>query len=331
MKLGWLKNKWLIFLLWAWAFWAWPTAPAKAAASATPLLASQPIAVTPTVIDQSGQRRDIFKYKIKIKNNSSRKVSLYAFVFNVYPQSGEMKLEEDSAHIDRRVSLVSWIKFKRSVIELMPGAETEVPLEINISPLAQPGTYYGKIILAPGSNRPLAKEKALSSRQPTIDLRLAVQEAVVEQAELEKFAAEKTIFFQAPIKFFFKIKNIGNRPITPTGGVRIYNRRGQEVETLYIKKAEIAAGNSQAYALVWSPKHIFGRYHARLIIDYGDVYQRGLQDALYFWVLPWPFLLAFAGGLIIVLILLLAVVIRHNQPAAPKPTQTDGVINLRQK
>jgi hypothetical protein len=214
----------------------------------------------------------------------------------------------------------------------MPGEETEVPLEINVSSTAKTGVYYGKIIFAEGHNRPFAKKKALAGDQPTIVLRVAVKEIVVEQAELKSFNTFRTIYLQTPIKFSFRVKNIGNQEIIPTGGIRIYNRRGEEVEMLYVPKEVIGSGRKHDYSLEWSPPKAFGRYRARLILDYGKAYKRDLQDALYFWVLPWPFLFGFTIGLIIVLVLLIAAVVSHRRHLKPQPPQKgNGVINLRQK
>ena len=67
----------------------------------------------------------------------------------------------------------------------------------------------------------------------------------------------------------------------------------------------------QAYNLfenLWQSKKGFGQYKAVLAAEYGNEEKRDLQDTIYFWVLPWQFLIFFGGGLLVLIILLLLLI-----------------------
>lgn len=87
------------------------------------------IEVTPSVIDEKVQARDILKYTVKIKNHSEHKANIYASVNDVFISEGTQEFI-NPGDLDKSTSLARWVSFKRGRIELMPGEETEEPLEV---------------------------------------------------------------------------------------------------------------------------------------------------------------------------------------------------------
>jgi len=264
------------------------------------------IAVSPTIIDQKAEARDILELSVKITNNTSSKVNLYPIVNDISITEGRQEFLEPSL-LDKSTSLARWIQISRGVIELRPGEAKEIPFSVHVNLNAKPGKYYAVITFAQGSTRVEAEAKALKLNQPQVLLNIEVEEHIIERAQIQRFQTEKNFFLNFPVKFLLGIENTGNREIKPVGSIHIYNRRGEEVGSVDVNQAQ-AAIVPQAYNLfenLWQSKKGFGQYKAVLAAEYGNEEKRDLQDTIYFWVLPWQFLIFFGGGLLVLIILLL--------------------------
>ena len=262
-------------------------------------LAQEGIVVTPTIIDRKVEARDILELSVKITNNTPFKVDLYPIVNDISPST----------------SLARWIEISRGVIELWPDQTKDIPLSVHVNLYAKPGKYYAVIIFAQGSTRAEAEAKALKLNQPQVLLNIEVEEHIIEKAQIQKFQTEKNFFLNFPVKFLLGIENTGNREIKPAGSIHIYNRRGEEVGSVNINQAQ-AAIVPQAYNLfenLWQSKKGFGQYKAVLAAEYGNEEKRDLQDTIYFWVLPWQFLVFFGSGLLILIILLSWLIFKKTQ------------------
>lgn len=259
-------------------------------------LAQSEIVVSPTIIDQKAEARDLLEFSVKVTNNTSSKV-------NLYPIVNDISITE----LDKSTSLARWVQISRGVIELWPGQTKEIPFSINVNLYAKPGKYYAVIIFAQGSTRAEAEQKALKLNQPQVLLNIEVEEHIVEGAQIKKFQTEKKFFLNFPVKFLSEIENTGNQEIKPAGFIHIYNRRGEEVGSIDINQTQAAIA-PQAHNLfenIWQPeKEGLGQYKAVLAAEYGNGGKRDLQDTIYFWVIPWQLLIFFAGTLLALIILL---------------------------
>ena len=65
------------------------------------------VVVSPKIIDETAQARDIFNYEVSITNNTERKVELYAVVNEVNADGSRASSTKD---LDRAISLRKWIK-----------------------------------------------------------------------------------------------------------------------------------------------------------------------------------------------------------------------------
>ena len=272
------------------------------------------IAVSPTIIDQKAEARDILELSVKITNNTSSKVNLYPIVNDISITEGRQEFLEPSL-LDKSTSLARWIQISRGVIELRPGEAKEIPFSVHVNLNAKPGKYYAVITFAQGSTRVEAEAKALKLNQPQVLLNIEVEEHIVERAQIQKFQTEKNFFLNFPVKFLLGIENTGNREIKPVGSIHIYNRRGEEVGSVDVNR-DLAAIVPQAYNLfenLWQSKKGFGQYKAVLAAEYGNEEKRDLQDTIYFWVLPWQFLIFFGGGLIALIILLSWLIFKNKK------------------
>jgi len=264
------------------------------------------LVISPHIIDEKAQAGDLLKYNIKIKNESSKKANLYAMVNDMSESEGEMDFI-NPADLDKSTSVARWIKFKRGVIELMPGEEIVVPLEINISGTAKPGKRFARIALPDGSNRTIANSNMSKKSYAQLNINIAIEENIIEKAQVKNFTSLKNVYLLPPASFRINLNNFGNKTIHPRGSIYIYNRRGEEVGNIDINPDanSIVAGDLWEQIIDWENTKGFGKFKAKLEIEYGEKDKRDLQDTVFFWFFPWKVLLTFFGITFLFLVLMI--------------------------
>jgi len=306
-----------------------------------PVLAqdSTVIDVSPNIIDEKVKARDIKEYTVTLKNLGERRIDIYPVVNDYLENEGKQEFL-DPGNADRSTSLANWISIKRGVIELGSGEEREVSLDIKVDPSAVPGKRHAVIAFPHGSNRPIAEKNMLSVSTASLILNFEVEEEIIEKTQVKNFKTDKNIYFSFPVNFNLEIDNFGNREIVPTGSIYIYNRRGQEIDSVVInpEKSGVLAGESKLLENEWNTDRGPGKYKARLEAEYGTEEKRDLQDTIYFWVLPLKFLLIFSIGLIILLVLVVTFLFRktyhhshHYSTAKNISGPSNGVLDLKNK
>ncbi|MFH1193663.1 MAG: hypothetical protein V1661_01570 [bacterium] len=242
------------------------------------------LTVSPIIIDEKGKARDILNESVTIANTSGRKIDVYAFVNNVAPEEGKQEFESLSGD-GLATSLANWILFPRGVIELAPGESKKIDFKIEINVKAEPGKYHAIISFGTGSSAAEAEKTA--NANPSLSVNVEVLDDGKELMQIKEFKTEKTIS-SFPVVFSYTIENIGNRPQTPGGEIRLYNRRGKEIATLKINEKEIVIEPNATAAItaVWEGGQAFGKYKAFLNLTYGEKQRGTLQDTIYFWAIP---------------------------------------------
>lgn len=248
--------------------------------------------VSPLIFDEKAQPRDILKESIGVMNNSSeRSINLYAFVNNVDPSAG-MEGFQSPSEADLGKSLANWIEISRGAVDLMPGEKRQIPLLIQINLRAAPGVYHAFVSFAEGSTRDEAERKIKEGI--SIAINVEILDDAKEALELKSFVSANTFVTGEKASFKYDIQNIGNRPLSPKGQVRIFNRSGEEVATLDVNQQGMSLDPniSGQLASAWDAGSRFGRYKAMLDVEYGNKTRGTLQDTVFFWLIPWKEMLA---------------------------------------
>lgn len=264
------------------------------------------ISATPAIVDLKGMPRDILKANVVLENNSGRYVELYPFVNNISIEDGK-QVFLDPASADNSSSLANWIELSRSSIILQKGEKKTIDFLVNVNLRASPGIYHAIIAFAPGATRAEAEERMGEAFSVPINLEIA--ENIKERLKLKKFISDKTFFSGFPINFSIQLENNGNRQVSPTGEIRIYNRSGEEVSTVKVGTEEeifIAPDTATSIQAQWKgPENGsflsklgitltgWGRYKALLDIEYGSTQTGRINDTVFFWVISWPIILIF--------------------------------------
>lgn len=247
---------------------------------------------SPLIFDEKAKQRDILKESIGVMNNSTeRSINLYAFVNNVDPTAG-VEGFQSASDADLGKSLANWIEISRGAIDLMPGEKREIPLLIQVNLRATAGMYHAFISFAEGSTRDEAERKIKEG--VSVAINVEILDDAKEALELKSFVSSDTFVTGAKASFKYDIQNIGNRPLSPKGQVRIFNRSGEEVATLDVNQQGmmLEPNISGQLASAWDAGSRFGRYKAMLDVEYGDKTRGTLQDTVFFWLIPWKEMLA---------------------------------------
>ncbi|MCK4539738.1 hypothetical protein KAU09_01125 [Candidatus Parcubacteria bacterium] len=293
--------------------------------------------ISPRIIDEKAKASEKIERTIKLKNNTGYKMDIYPVVNDLSMSDGKQEFL-DPSKLDKSLSLARWIRIKRAAIQIMPGEETEVPFSVEINQSAVPGKRYAVVSFPNASNRPLAEAKIDKENVPQIMINVEIEDETVEKAQLINFSALAKTHFVWPIKFSVELKNIGNVSFKPEGQVLIYNRREQYLDSLKFNDAgeSIEAGGQKKIYLDWNAKKGIGKFKAKLELEYGEKYRRDLQDTIYFWILPIPFLLFSIGGLFLATVFLIIYLFKktyraRHHASKHKQVQEDGVLDLKNK
>jgi hypothetical protein len=253
----------------------------------SPVLAfAADFSVTPLIIDLKANTRDILKETIGVMNSANRIGNIYAFVNNTDPILGREEWKSPS-NTDVADSLANWIEINRATLALLPEEKKELPLLIQVDRNAKPGIYHATITFSEGGTRAEAEQNIKNGISVAINLE--VLDDAKEVLELGSFVSKDTFVSGKEASFSYDIKNIGNRPLSPKGEVRIFNRSGEEVATLKVNETgEVLDPNGTSQlASVWNAGSRFGRYKAMLSVEYGGKQRGMLQDTVFFWLIPW--------------------------------------------
>lgn len=301
------------------------------------------IVITPAIIDAKVKNREQQVYKIKINNQNSSHVFLYATASEVSTSTEKQTIITEPGGLDRGKHISTWLKFSRGVMELAPGQEKEFPVEVRINQNASPGKYFGGITFTTATNGYEAEEKARALNKPDILISFEVLDQVVEKAQVIQFKSIRPVFWDNNASFVLSIKNNGNTKVVPKGSIHLYDRQGEEIDSIDInpQAAEILADDSKDFSLSWSNNKEIGKYKARLIAEYGEKEKGELQDSIFFWIIPQRLVALFASGLLALVILLSVIIFKISYKRYPErnlefvPVEEDDVeeredvINLR--
>ncbi|MBI2120475.1 MAG: hypothetical protein HYT94_02515 [Parcubacteria group bacterium] len=247
--------------------------------------------VSPLIFDEKAKQRDILKETIGIMNNADHSINLYAFVNNVNPAAG-VESFESASDADLGKSLANWIEISRGAIDLMPGEKREIPFLIQVNLRATAGIYHAFISFGEGSTRVEAEKNIKDGISVAINVEIL--DDAKEALELKSFTSGTAFVTGKKASFLYDIQNIGNRPVSPKGQVRIFNRSGEEVAALDVNQQGmmLEPSISGELASAWDAGSRFGRYKAMLDVEYGDKQRGTLQDTIFFWLIPWKEMLA---------------------------------------
>jgi hypothetical protein len=209
---------------------------------------------------------------------------------------------------------------------LSQGEEFVIPLEIKVDMNAKQGKYYALVAFVQASNRYDAVEYIKTQKHPQVIINLDVVEDVVEKAQIKIFNPQNNIFIKPPYILNLEVENTGNRDVQPKGRILIYDRRGSEVDELQIEGGVIAPGETLSINKGWRGGAM-GKYKAKIMLEYGSVVKKDMNDTLFFWIFPYKWLIVVFGVTLLLVSLLVFIIFRRTY----KPVHQVGVAESKEK
>jgi hypothetical protein len=258
---------------------------------------------SPAVIDQKVKQRDIIKQSIILQNVGERPLKLFPAVEDINPENGDQSFGYAGNADARSDSLANWIELSRGVIELAPGESKTVPFIIHINMNAVPGQYHAALTFTDGGTRDETQNKLPSG---SVAVNVEVQADIQEDLQLLKFTTNRMAFSGDDIIFNYQVENTGNQDLQPSGDIRIYDRRGQEVATIDVNKEGKSVSPKQMAQLAssWGAASGFGQFKALITVNYGRSQTAAVTDTIFFWIVPWKQILGIFTTTLIALVVL---------------------------
>jgi hypothetical protein len=256
--------------------------------------------VSPGVIDLKAKQRDIIRETLTLQNTGARPLRLFPSVEDVNPENGDLNFSYAGNADTRSDSLANWIELSRGIIELQPGESKSVPFVIRVNMNAVPGEYHVQINFTNGGTRDDTENKHPDGYA---SVNVEVLSDAKEDLQLVKFATDRLAFSGDDVLFNYQLQNIGNQDLHPTGDIRIYDRRGQEVATIDVNRDGkiITPEQTAQLASAWSAASGFGQFKALITVNYGKAQTASVQDTIFFWIVPWKQILGIVVGSVIAL------------------------------
>jgi len=261
------------------------------------------VQISPGVIDEKAKQRDIIKESVTLQNTSDHTLNLFPSVEDINKANGNQDFSYADNADTRSDSLANWIELSRGVIQLTPGETKTVPFVIRVNMNAVPGTYHAQLNFSDGETRDQTANKAPDG---SVSVNVEIQADVKEGLELAKFTTDRIVFNGDDVLFNYQVINNGNQELQPTGDIRIYDRKGEEVASVDVNKEgkTVAPDQTAQLASVWSAVNGFGQFKALITVNYGKSQTASVQDTVFFWIIPWKQLIGLFTATMIAMIVL---------------------------
>ena len=207
-------------------------------------------------------------------------------------------------------TLKDYVTFPHKTFELDLGERAWIPVSITIPQDAEPGGFYGSVLvstLSSGKGEDMANDSG--TRSPVIArigtlFFVTVPGDIKEDGHVKEIslANNKWWYEKGPIKMHILYENKGSVHLNPYGEIRIKNILGEEVGFIEIEPWFALPNSLRTKDIVWDRELLFGRYTVTANINRG--YDNIVDEvSTSFWVLPWKaFVVIFIALFLIIFI-----------------------------
>jgi hypothetical protein len=198
-------------------------------------------------------------------------------------------------------TIKDYLTVPEKTFTLQLGERARLPISITIPPDAEPGGFYGSVLISTVRSDEAAPT-GQAARSPIIArigtlFFVTVPGEVVMGGEVKDWSLlnKKWWYERGPIEFSIAYENTGSVHLNPYGELRIKNLFGEEVGFVELEPWFALPKSLRSRDIVWDRELLFGRYEATVAINrgYDDIVD---ERSLVFWVLPWKIV----GGVFLV-------------------------------
>jgi hypothetical protein len=264
-------------------------------------MAAPAYTVTPRVISESLEARDIINREITITHTGGEPATLYPSVNNISLEDGQIQEFLPPAASDRTTSLSSWIEVSRAGIDLAPGETVRLPMTIRVQGDVKPGTYHAFIGFGYGRNRDEAEMQVQNGRAPGVVLTITIEDTTFSFLKIAQFVVDRFVTTAENQAAVYRFVNPGDETLVPTGEIILYDASGKEISSLPVNEEgiEVPPGGEHVFTASIPTDGFFGKYKALLSVEYGGSQRGSVQDTAFFYIIPLSQLLLIAGSLMV--------------------------------
>ena len=204
-------------------------------------------------------------------------------------------------------TIKDYISFPESTFSLKLGERARIPVTISIPPDAEPGGFYGSVLVSTVRTSEQEEEVSNTPRSPVI-ARIGTLFFVTVPGEITTEGQTKEMslidnkwwFESGPIGLNILYHNTGSVHLNPYGELRIKNLFSEEVGFVELDPWFVLPKSLRSRDISWDRELLLGRYVATAYINrgYDDVID---EVSVVFWVLPWKIV----GGVFAVVFIIL--------------------------
>lgn len=201
-------------------------------------------------------------------------------------------------------TLKNYLSFPGNTLELDLGERAQVPVTITMPPNAEPGGYYGAVLVstiqAGGQVNENTARSPIIARIGTLFFITVPGDAnVVGEFKDLSTKNDQWWFQRGPVNFGVLFENTGSVHLNPYGEIKITNMFGEEVGFVELEPWFILPKALRLREVVWDRELLAGRYTATAKVN------RGYDDlvdvqVVHFWVVPWKLIAGVFGVLFLV-------------------------------
>ena len=202
-------------------------------------------------------------------------------------------------------SIKNYVSFPDKTFKLDLGERARIPVKISIPADAEPGGYYGSVLVS--TDRTSKSEQENVSRSPVIArigsllfIRVRGTADISGQTKGIKTTDGKWWYEKGPINFSIAYENTGAVHVNPYSEVSVKNMFGEEVGYVELEPWFVLPKSLRNRDFTWDREFLFGRYTVTATVHRGYDDKTDIVKTS-FWVLPWKIVLgAFAILFIII-------------------------------
>lgn len=191
-------------------------------------------------------------------------------------------------------SIRDYISFPSDTFTLDLGERARIPVTIKIPADAEPGGFYGSVLVSTDRSPEVTNE---GPRSPVI-ARVGSLFFVTVRGDADIAGETKAIqtldgkmwYEEGPVNLGIVYENTGSVHVNPYGEISIKNMFGEEVGFVELDPWFVLPKSLRTREVTWDREFLFGRYKVTAKINRG--YDNQIDEVTTsFWVLPWKIVL----------------------------------------
>ena len=202
-------------------------------------------------------------------------------------------------------SIRDYISFPETTFNLDLGERARIPVTITIPADAEPGGFYGSVLVS--TDRTPEPDAEQVSRSPIIArigsllfVRVRGDAEISGKTDNIHVIGDKWWFEKGPIPLAITYENTGSVHVNPYGEVSVKNMFGEEVGFIELEPWFVLPKSLRSREIDWDREFLLGRYTvtAKVNRGYDDIVD---EVSTSFWVLPWKIVV---GSFVIIFLLI---------------------------